>query len=331
MAFDEPEGNLGPLPEDLTPEARALAEFLRVHFNRLHRRLREYARETPWHFTTISRYLSGRTIPPPEFIDALLAVAGPQRSREEVEAEREQARELHLNALRVRNAHLAEVARITYELRDANEEVQLSHIRERLLNDDLEAARRKYAALYLDYAALLDRDQRAQAVNPERLDQLSDERDRALEKVQRLERELEAERLAREEAENKRDALLTELQDANAALARSGGSALGIFAYGPLGLTVTVLRGNEARWQKLLALVATYALTRGAPLYLGFVYHFASREEPLRVFALCGLLIPVWFAVSVRRAARPERKGNARYCIWAVAVTAVLFVIAAWL
>jgi predicted transcriptional regulator len=63
-------------------------------------------------------------------------------------------------------------------------------------------------------ALVLDSDQRAQSISPESLNQLSEERDRAQEKVHRLERELEAERLARKEAEDKRDALLVGLEKA---------------------------------------------------------------------------------------------------------------------
>jgi hypothetical protein len=322
MAFDQPEDdNLRPLPPDLGPEARSLAEFLRKHFYRCDMSLRHFAETIHLDPGVVSRYLSGARIPPQPFVDALLAVAGPQRSPEEVMADPEQARELRLNALQVRNARAAEAERIAQQLSDANEEVRRHQVRERLLTDALTAAEEKYAAL------LLDRNQ--QAVGSGRLKRLSDERDRALEEVHRLERELEKEKLARKEAENRSAALLAELGKANAALARSGGSVFGIFAYRSPGLVLTILRGNEARWRTLLALVATFALIRGVPLYLGFVYHFAYREEPLRVLAVCGLLIPVWFAVSARRTARPGIKGNVGYFIWVVATTALLFFVAA--
>ena len=108
MSGDDSASNLSPLPDDLSPELRKLAEFLRGHFYMIGTSVRAYALRNNWDPGAVSRFLKGERIPPQSFVDTLLADAGPQRSPDEVEQEHKEGLDLRLKALRVRNARAAE-------------------------------------------------------------------------------------------------------------------------------------------------------------------------------------------------------------------------------
>jgi hypothetical protein len=90
MAVDSPPrrhrgaapGELSPLDTDLPPECRALADALRDIFAMLETSINEFATRCNRDKGALSRYLSGKRVPPREFVEALLSEA--RRARGEV-------------------------------------------------------------------------------------------------------------------------------------------------------------------------------------------------------------------------------------------------------
>src|SRR5215472_1011172 len=157
MPSDDTGRNLRPLPHDLAPELRDLALFLRVNFAKLGVSVRGYAQQHNWDPSVVSRFLKGERIPDQTFVDALLADAGPQRSREEVEEQRSRALDLRLKALRVRNTRAAKAEELAQELIAAEEELNLLKNKERALARALRKAEEDHSLLLGQYACMEQR------------------------------------------------------------------------------------------------------------------------------------------------------------------------------
>src|SRR6201996_4229409 len=145
---------LGPLPEELAPEVRRLAECLRSHFEQLGMTIGAYAEQVPWDKGTISRYLSGKLVASKGFVDRLVGDAGKQRPPDETESNKAEAQDLRTKALRTRNAKAAESERIAEELAEAENEIRLFKTRERVLTKELESAESEYRQLLEKYEDL---------------------------------------------------------------------------------------------------------------------------------------------------------------------------------
>jgi hypothetical protein len=325
-------GKLDPLPRDLAPELRELAEFLRRHFSVLKISVRAFAHRHNWDPGAVSRFLSGDRIPPQSFADALLADAGPQRSPDEVEREQAEVLDLRLKALRVRNVRAARSEQITQELAAAEQELNLYKAKERALAKAVLRAEADYASLLEKYQEMRKRiqDGPLQITGSSALELLEDERDRAHNEIVRLEGELAQEREKRIAAEKRRDALQAKLDKTDAELVRAGGSAFAVGTYDSDRQLLVVMRGHATRWGGASGLIMVPIVIFGIPLYLGLVYHILTQsQQPLKVITICGLLIPVWFALAMRKVERPEDDRKLRQAAWLVVLTIVLFFIAA--
>lgn len=332
MHDDDSAAKLEPLRRDLAPELRELAEFLRRHFYTLKVSVRAYAHRINRDPGAVSRYLSGDRIPPQDFADALLADAGPQRSPEEVEREQAQVLDLRLKALRVRNARAAKSEQITQELAAAEEEISLLRAKERAIAKELVRAEADYKSLYEKYQEMQNkiRSDRPQITGSSTLERLADERDRAREEIVRLEVELANEKERRMAAEERRDTLQAKLDMNDAELVRAGGSDFAVGTYDSERQLLVVLRGRTTRWGGAASLVVVPIVIFGSPIYLGLVYHNLTLSQgPLKVMTICGLLIPVWFALAMLKVERPEDVRKLRQAASLIVLTAMLFFIAA--
>jgi hypothetical protein len=326
-------GKLAPLADDLPPELRELAEFLRRRYYALRTTVRAYALRNNWDPGAVSRFLSGERIPPQYFADTLLADAGPQRSPEEVEREHKQALDLRIKALQLRNARAAKAEQIAQQLAAAEQEISLLKAKEEALATALVKAKADHKSLYDKYQEMYERIQHEplQITAGSTLKQLADERDRARMEIDRLNNEIADERTARVAAEARRDELQAELSRIDVALVRAGGSALSVGTYDSERNLLVALRGRATRWGGAVSLVAVPVVIYGAPIYLGLIYHIlTASQEPLKVMTGCGLLIPLWFTLAIRRINRPESRRK----VWRVAfgqlvITAILFFLAA--
>jgi transcriptional regulator with XRE-family HTH domain len=130
-------GELRPLEPSLGSESRALAEALRDVFRMLNTSVGEFAASCHRDKGAVSRYLSGKRIPPQEFIDALLNEALRLRGEAGVPAELAGTlRKLHLSALEGHDPHQAKLQRL-------EDEVRLYASRRKALEDDLVQSRRE--------------------------------------------------------------------------------------------------------------------------------------------------------------------------------------------
>jgi hypothetical protein len=336
VARNPSDRDLAPLSADLPPEVRELAEFLRVRFQRLQQlgvSVRTYAPGTNYDAGTVSRFLSGQRIPPKPFVDELLADAEPQRSLAQVRDDRAQVYDLRIKALQVRNARAAESERLAEELSEAEEEISLLKTKERALAKALLHAEDDYSSLWEKYQQMQATRAKGgplQIEGNQGLEQLAQERDHAKDEVQRLERELSEERSARVDAEKRRDALLAQLEMADYKLIRAGGAVLVPNGYDTRIQLIAALRDRRTRWGSVTSLVAVPVVIYGIPIYLGLIYHLLTgSQEVLKILTMCGLLIPLWFAVGVRRTKVQAFRGNLWYFLLLMIVTAATFLVTA--
>ncbi len=332
MSGDNPAGNLSPLPEDLPPELRKLAEFLRERFYKIQTSVRAYALRNNWDPGAVSRFLRGERIPPQSFVDILLADAGPHRLPEEVEREQAEGRDLRLKALQVRNARAAKSEQIAQDLAKAEQEISILKAEERALAVALVEAETKHESLYTRYQKMQEEIQNApqRIALPPALGQLADERDRAREEITRLKGELEHERTARLAAERRRDALQAELNKTDIELVKAGGAALAIRSYNSQRHLLMAMRARSSRWGGAISLFAVPVVIFGAPLYLGLIYHLLKPSQlPLKVMTVCALLVPLWFALGIMKVEQPSASRKARNIFWLIVFTAAIFFIAA--
>ena len=332
MRGDDSAGNLSPLSDDLPPELRKLAQFLRRHFHIIGTSVRGYALQNNWDPGAVSRFLSGERIPPQSFVDTLLADAGPQRSPDEVEQEQTEGVDLRLRALHVRNARQAMAEQIAQDLANAEQEINLLKAKERVLTKALLEAEAKNESLYQKYQAMQEEIQYnlQQTAIPAALGQLADERGRTEREIIQLKEELELERAARIAAEQRRDMLQSELDKTDAQLVRAGGAASTINSYNSQRQLLVAMRGRKTRWGGVVSLIAVPILIYGAPVYLGLIYHTLTRgQSALKVMTVSGLFVPVWFALAIMKVEQPEADGKAGKILWLIVLTAAIFFTAA--
>jgi hypothetical protein len=214
----------------------------------------------------------------------------------------------------------------------AEQELNLFKARERALTKTLVKAEAKYASLLEEYQEMQKKIQSGplQITGSSALELLEDERDRAHEEIVRLEGELAKEKEKRIAVEKRRDALQAKLDKTDAELVKAGGSAFAVGTYDSDRQLLVVMRGRATRWGGAASLVAVPLVIFGTPLYLGLVYHtLTPSQEPLKVITICVLLIPMWFALAMRKVERPEDGRKLRQTAWLIVLTTVLFFIAA--
>lgn len=214
---------LQPLRDDLPQPVAALAAALRELFASVDVTLTRYAARAHVDKSNVSRYLSGRTVPPWAFVHDLMVES--TRAREGLEAPTVEVvrylKELHAKAQVADGSPGGELTRLKDRLAQADLEVARARRSELRIEGELDDARRQVAELHVgqrELEARNDAHRRAQraevAVYQSGMNDLVRERERLLEQIEELAQELEVVQHRRLEAERECESLERELDSA---------------------------------------------------------------------------------------------------------------------
>ncbi|WP_380277491.1 hypothetical protein [Kitasatospora purpeofusca] len=136
-----------PIPDGVGPECREFAEILRFLGQRTGRSLRGYAVLAYRDAGRLSKYFSGREVPPADFVERLIA-DGDQVSGNQLAAEvREHVRQLHRAALRAVSPKSASVQALRDEIVSANKDLSKASTLVKTLAEGLDQARQRVREL----------------------------------------------------------------------------------------------------------------------------------------------------------------------------------------
>jgi len=141
---------LSPIADGVAPESRELASTLRVLFGALGMSLNRLAALLHSDPGTVSRYLSGKRVPPPEFIEGLCKAIYDAKGALVTAQARELVHEQFLAALREHNPARYEVQRLTDLLQTAAEEKQQYQVTVTALEEAIASRNEKIYALELE-------------------------------------------------------------------------------------------------------------------------------------------------------------------------------------
>lgn len=150
LARVSPLQSLSPIPDDVAPEIRHFAETLRMLFGALGMSLNRLAALLHSDPGTVSRYLSGKRIPPPDFIAGLCKAVYDVRGSLITEQVQELVHEQFLVALREHNPARYEVQRLTDLLQVAAQERRQYEITVAALEEAIASRNEKIYALELE-------------------------------------------------------------------------------------------------------------------------------------------------------------------------------------
>ncbi|MEW2418658.1 hypothetical protein AB0953_33970 [Streptomyces sp. NPDC046866] len=136
----------GHLPADHPPEVRALATSLRALFDALDISVRRFAARHPYDAGTVSRYLTGRRIPPVDFVHTLVGDLAAHGRHLTPEAKQRLLAQ-HAEALRVVNPRAHRLAVLQERLREAEEEHLRLRQQAQILEETLRQAEARYEYL----------------------------------------------------------------------------------------------------------------------------------------------------------------------------------------
>ena len=150
LARVSPLQSLSPIPDGVAPEIRDFAESLRVLFGALGMSLNRLAALLHSDPGTVSRYLSGKRIPPPDFVAGLCKAVYDVKGALLTEEVRELVHEQFLVALREHNPARYEVQRLTDLLQVAAQERRQYEITVTALEEAIASRNEKIYALELE-------------------------------------------------------------------------------------------------------------------------------------------------------------------------------------
>ncbi|WP_331764245.1 hypothetical protein OG524_36725 (plasmid) [Streptomyces sp. NBC_01520] len=136
-------GELQPLSGEVTPEALALAKALRELLSALEVSARRYSVRRHYNPGTISRYLSGRRLPPWDFVFNLLQDAAEKRGGIATAEAVALLRKFHNDAFKASGTSMHKVQLLEQQLEEADREAQKSAARERWLEETLQDRERQ--------------------------------------------------------------------------------------------------------------------------------------------------------------------------------------------
>ncbi|MFF9651396.1 hypothetical protein [Streptomyces sp. NPDC014622] len=212
--------------EDLPPEVAAVAQALRDLFRGLGISTRRYAARRSYDSSTVSRYLSGRRLPPWEFVLNLLHDVAEERGTVPTEETIGMVRELHAAALRTGNSPVHKVQLLQRRLADADQEARRAALRERLLEDTLQDREHRIRDLQMRYrelqaASVPSPPSSPEAGNPVPPGGTAEEHARLRTEIHDLRAELERVRALHREAEERCEQLERQLTEAERTAALS--------------------------------------------------------------------------------------------------------------
>ncbi|WPB90927.1 FxSxx-COOH system tetratricopeptide repeat protein [Streptomyces malaysiensis] len=211
-------GDLKPIPEQVRPECRALAESLRELFGAVGVSLRVFAVRLHYDAGTVSRYLNGTVVPPAEFVDQLLTHAAKATGRPSSTEVMAHVHTLQRRALQATNKVGWELQRLRDQLADADRQRQQAEVRADALSEALLLRKQRIAEMEVEQRriAVAAADREARSAELDRLRQeredLTAERDRLREEVARLQDALTQARRQALDAERRCEALEHQLQ-----------------------------------------------------------------------------------------------------------------------
>ncbi|MCG0284403.1 FxSxx-COOH system tetratricopeptide repeat protein [Streptomyces sp. PSAA01] len=211
-------GDLKPIPGQVRPECRALAESLRELFGAVGVSLRVFAVRLHYDAGTVSRYLNGTVVPPAEFVDQLLTHAAKATGRPSSTEVMAHVHTLQRRALQATNKVGWELQRLRDQLADADRQRQQAEVRAEALSEALLVRKQRIAEMEVERRriAVAAADRGARGAELDRLRQeredLTAERDRLREEVARLQDALAQARRQALDAERRCEALEHQLQ-----------------------------------------------------------------------------------------------------------------------
>ncbi|MGW7616908.1 FxSxx-COOH system tetratricopeptide repeat protein [Streptomyces antimycoticus] len=211
-------GDLKPIPAQVRPECRALAESLRELFGAVGVSLRVFAVRLHYDAGTVSRYLNGTVVPPAEFVDQLLTHAAKATGRPSSTEVMAHVHTLQRRALQATNKVGWELQRLRDQLADADRQRQQAEVRAEALSEALLVRKQRIAEMEVEQRriAVAAADREARSGELDRLRQeredLTAERDRLREEVARLQDALTQARRQALDAERRCEALEHQLQ-----------------------------------------------------------------------------------------------------------------------
>ncbi len=211
-------GDLKPIPAQVRPECRALAESLRELFGAVRVSLRVFAVRLHYDAGTVSRYLNGTVVPPAEFVDQLLTHAAKATGRPSSTEVMAHVHSLQRRALQATNKVGWELQRLRDQLADADRQRQQAEVRADALSEALLVRKQRIAEMEVEQRriAVAAADRGARSAELDRLRQeredLTAERDRLREEVARLQDALTQARRQALDAERRCEALEHQLQ-----------------------------------------------------------------------------------------------------------------------
>ncbi|MBA6439530.1 FxSxx-COOH system tetratricopeptide repeat protein [Streptomyces sp. GMR22] len=211
-------GDLKPIPEQVRPECRALAENLRELFGTVGVSLRVLAIRLHYDAGTVSRYLNGTVVPPAEFVDQLFTHAAKAAGRPPATEVVAHVHTLQRRALQATNKLGWELQRLRDRLADADRQRQQAEVRAEALSEALLVRKQRIAEMEVEQrriaVAAADRETRGAELDRLRQEreEVTAERDRLREEVARLQDALTQARRQALEAERRCEALEHQLQ-----------------------------------------------------------------------------------------------------------------------
>jgi transcriptional regulator with XRE-family HTH domain len=212
---------LSPIPDNVPAEIREFAETLRVLFGALGMSLNQLAAKLHSDPGTVSRYLSGKRIPPPGFIDALCKAVYDAKGSLITLQVQELLHEQFLIALRVHNPARYEVQRLTDLLQAAVQEKRQYDITVAALEEAIASRHDKIYELELEGRQLRSAWARAEGLLEEERQQrehLQQEIDSLYAEVRRFQEQLLSAQQQTAEAEERCHELEARLDAAGALL-----------------------------------------------------------------------------------------------------------------
>ncbi|WP_413801378.1 FxSxx-COOH system tetratricopeptide repeat protein [Streptomyces iranensis] len=211
-------GDLKPIPEQVRPECRALAENLRELFGTVGVSVRVLAVRLHYDAGTVSRYLNGTVVPPAEFVDQLFTHAAKAAGRPPSTEVVAHVHTLQRRALQATNKVGWELQRLRDQLADADRQRQQAEVRAEALSEALLVRKQRIAEMEVEQrriaVAAADRETRGAELDRLRQERedVTAERDRLREEVARLQDALAQARRQALEAEQRCEALEHQLQ-----------------------------------------------------------------------------------------------------------------------
>ncbi|MEV4164248.1 hypothetical protein [Nonomuraea dietziae] len=328
-----------PLPDDLPPDVRRFAEYLRSLFEEIGTSTRDYAQRNSISNRALLGFLRGETIPPPQFITTLVSDFLEAQNRPTDVLEIKQAQEMRLKALRASAAVKFEVERLGAELEIAN--FQKGQAEERLhVVIDLISALRGEADIVRGEARQLESSWHQKAIPAPKkyeVEEYQSEKKALAQQEEQLESQIEELKLQLKEAEEARERAERRCRDLEAAFKEALQRVEiigGLLGKPDLDLPRSIkayIDDWRIRWGGIIGLCIGPFILYALPAYLGIIYQLVSPlNATLKVATLTSLIIPAWFGYGIKRL---ERAGASRFMhlVQVAAVTSVIFLVSTWI